>query len=48
MTVKPHAGRFRRRRTGHTPNMSKWRYALLGWIAWKLIKRRTRQKLDVA
>jgi hypothetical protein len=27
--------------------MNKWRYALLGWIAWKLIKRRARQKLPL-
>ena len=28
--------------------MNKWRYALLGWIAWKLIKRRARKKLPLA
>jgi hypothetical protein len=27
--------------------MRKWRYALLGWFAWKLIKRRARRKLPV-
>jgi hypothetical protein len=28
--------------------MNKWRYALLGWLAWKLIKRRARRKLSIA
>jgi hypothetical protein len=28
--------------------MMKWRYALLGWIAWKLIKRRVRRKVPLA
>jgi hypothetical protein len=33
---------------GNLTAMNKWRYALLGWIAWKLIKRRARQKLHLA
>jgi len=28
--------------------MLKWRYALLGWLTWKVLKRRARQKLPTA
>jgi hypothetical protein len=28
--------------------MNKWRYALLGWLAWKFIKRRARSKIPLA
>ena len=28
-------------------NMNKWRYALFGWVAWKVTKRYARRKLPV-
>jgi hypothetical protein len=27
--------------------MLKWRYALLGWLTWKFLKRRARRKLPI-
>jgi hypothetical protein len=27
--------------------MVKWRYALLGWLTWQLIKRRARRKVPL-
>jgi hypothetical protein len=36
------------RPAGNLATMNKWRYALLGWIAWKLIKRRARKKIPLA
>jgi hypothetical protein len=29
-------------------SMTKFRYALLGWLVWKLAKRRARRKLHLA
>jgi len=28
--------------------MRRWRYAIVGWLAWKLIKRRLRRKNPLA
>jgi hypothetical protein len=28
--------------------MNKWRYALFGWVAWKVAKRYARRKLPLA
>ena len=38
----------RTRRTGKNRTMTKFRYALLGWLVWKLAKRRARRKLHLA
>ena len=39
--------RFRESPAGKHHAMKKWRYAILGWIAWKVIKRKTRRKIPL-
>jgi hypothetical protein len=34
--------------TGNYEAMRKLRYALLGWLVWKIAKRRAKQKLHLA
>jgi hypothetical protein len=37
--------RFRQGHCGNLSTMKKWRYALFGWVAWKVTKRFVRRKL---
>jgi hypothetical protein len=39
--------RFRQGDCGNLGNMNKWRYALFGWVAWKVTKRYARRKLPL-
>ena len=38
-------GRFRQRHRGDLSSMNRWRYALFGWVAWKVTKRYVRRKM---